>query len=72
MSKELRHEEKVEITLERPYQTNGQWMQGTVNVSPDVAEDLQRRQAEWKKYDDSRHRDNGRPIDVGSLVGGDA
>ena len=80
MSDEIRHPKKVTIDLDRPYVTNDVYLGhedndrrkpfvGRVTVTEDVAEDIKRRQAEWAKYDASRHRDNGRSVQAGSIQG---
>ena len=42
---------EVEITLDRPFVTNGKVLQGKVRVPMEVADDLKRREHEYSQYE---------------------
>ncbi len=71
--------ELVEVKLDRPYSTNGQVFgyedqikdgkkvkvfTGIAKVTGDVAEDLERRQAEYRAYEASLNNNKGHEIPV--------
>lgn len=81
MSNEIRHDKKVEVTLDKPYNTNGYYhghkdgdprkaFIGKTTVNEQDAADLEQRKAAYAKYDASRHRDNGQQIAAGNINGG--
>lgn len=66
--------ELVEVTLDRPFTTNGEVLgyekqtrdgknvlvfTGKAKVTPEVAEDLERRKEEYRNYEASLHRNKG-------------
>ena len=64
-------EKTVEIVLDRPFITNGKTFSGKVSVSPEVAEDLQRRQAEAQEADRRLMRKSEAHVKVDEIsVGG--
>lgn len=74
-------DKKVEIKLDQAFVTNGYYhghvdgdpkkpFIGKTSVTMQEADDLERRKADWAKYDASRHRNNGHQISAGALTGG--
>jgi hypothetical protein len=54
-------------------QNNTTVFSGEVKVSPEMAEDLERRADEWQKHQDNLHRDNGqRDLNAGGFTGNQA
>jgi hypothetical protein len=85
MSDEIRNLAKTEtIELTIPLQNVGQhpggrfdprtnktYFSGRTTVTPEVAEGLRQREAEYKRYETSLIRDNGKKdIEVSKIVGG--
>ena len=83
MAETKQKEELVEVQLDQPYITNGvahgvevidgkRVFTGKALVSPELAEDLQRRMGESREYKEHLLRDDGEQIQAGAMKGGGA
>lgn len=78
---EILRDKKVKVELDRPYATNGYYhghvdgdlrkpFVGYTEVTPENAEDLERRRETWAASERSRHTNNGRSdVNAGSVIG---